>query len=171
MGRLRHNWMPLPGVSAPARQLPEVRVVADEPPHATVAGAARRVDAALPGDPVATLKTPEGSRSSELERFRRPPTRTTRTGFARALERVPTLPQLGKASRVLARAAKALFEEPELVEEHGTDVDVAALWSVLEEVAPRASVMTSAATVVSPVPEDEDAAAWSTRSTTPTTGS
>ncbi|NEB70805.1 hypothetical protein G3I39_27660, partial [Streptomyces fulvissimus] len=32
--------------------------------------------------------TPEGSRFSELERLRRPPTRTTGTAFARALERV-----------------------------------------------------------------------------------
>jgi hypothetical protein len=39
-------------------------------------------------DLVATLKTPEGSRFSELERLRRPPTRTTGTAFARALERV-----------------------------------------------------------------------------------
>ncbi|MDQ1022698.1 hypothetical protein QF035_000280 [Streptomyces umbrinus] len=59
---------------------------------------------------------------------------------------------------MLARAAKVLFEELELVEEHGTDVDVAALWAVLEEAAPRAAVMTAAATVVSMVPEDEDAA-------------
>lgn len=31
---------------------------------------------------------PEGSRFSELERLCRPPTRTTGTAFARALERV-----------------------------------------------------------------------------------
>ncbi|MFC8876929.1 MULTISPECIES: hypothetical protein [Streptomyces] len=73
-----------------ARQVSEVRKVAEKRLHATVAGAARRADPdpALPGDLVATLKTPEGSRFSELERLRRPPTRTTGTAFARALERV-----------------------------------------------------------------------------------
>ncbi|MEV4249365.1 Tn3 family transposase [Streptosporangium canum] len=69
-----------------------------------------------------------------------------------------TLPQLEKASRVLARAAKVLFEELELVEEQEADLDVAALWAVVEEVAPRAAVMTAAATVVSLVPEDENSA-------------
>lgn len=37
---------------------------------------------------MATLKTPEGSRFSELERLRRPPTWTTGTAFVRALKRV-----------------------------------------------------------------------------------
>lgn len=71
-----------------ARQVSEARTVAEKRLHATVAGAARRADPALPGDLVATLKTPEGSRFSELERLRRPPTRTTGTAFARAQERV-----------------------------------------------------------------------------------
>ncbi len=64
-------------------------------------------------------------------------------------ERLSTLPQLEKAARVLARAAKVLLQELELVEEHGADVDVAALWSAVEEGTPRAVVMTAAATVVS----------------------
>ncbi|MBD3003939.1 hypothetical protein IEJ02_07410 [Streptomyces sp. 5-10] len=59
---------------------------------------------------------------------------------------------------MLARAAKVLFEELELVEGHGTDVDVAALWAAVEEVAPRSAVMTAAARVVSLVPEDENSA-------------
>ena len=47
---------------------------------------------------MATLKTPEGARFSELERLRRPPTRTTGTAFARALERVDEIGafQLGR---------------------------------------------------------------------------
>jgi hypothetical protein len=49
-----------------------------------------------------------------------------------------------------------LFEELELVETHGADVDTAALWRAVEEVAPRAVVMSAAALVVSLVPEDED---------------
>ncbi|CAL9321988.1 hypothetical protein SUDANB180_01187 [Streptomyces sp. enrichment culture] len=73
-------------------------------------------------------------------------------------ERLSTLPQPEKASRVLARAAKVLLEELELVEEHGADLDVAALWAAVEEAAPRAAVLTAAATVVSLVPGDEGSA-------------
>ncbi|WUI33576.1 hypothetical protein OG804_06815 [Nocardia sp. NBC_00416] len=43
-------------------------------------------------------------------------------------------------------------------EEQETDLDVAALWAAVEEVAPRAAVMTAAATVVTLVPEDENSA-------------
>nr|BFE37809.1 hypothetical protein GCM10010200_100600 [Actinomadura rugatobispora] len=73
-------------------------------------------------------------------------------------ERLSTLPQLEKASRLVARVAKVLFEELELVEEQEADLDVAALWAAVEEVAPCAAVMTAAATVVSLVPEDENSA-------------
>ncbi|CAM5723846.1 hypothetical protein SBADM41S_03340 [Streptomyces badius] len=228
VGWLRRNRVLLPGVSVLARQVSEVRKVREKRLHATVAGAARRADPALPGGiPAATLKTPEGSRFWQLERLRLLLTRTTGTAFARALERVDeigayrlgrlrlsqippnrmaalaryalgakapllerlaqlkrtamltavmrhleakaidealdlfqvlmatrllntakrktekerlsTLPQLEKASRVLARAAKVLFEELELVEEHEADLDVAALWAAVEEVAPRAA--------------------------------
>jgi hypothetical protein len=244
VGWLRRNRVLLPGVSVLARQVSEVRAVAEKRVHATVAGAAHRADPALPADP-------EGGRYSELERLRRPPTRTTGTAFARSLERVDEigafqlgrlklsqippnrlaalaryglgskaaslertaepkrtamltavmrhleakaidealdlfsvlmatrlistakratdkerlsmLPQLEKASRTLARAAKVLFEELELVEVHGTDLDAAALWRAVEEVAPRAVVMSAAAMVVSLVPEDEDSAAVAMR--------
>ncbi|WP_405393899.1 Tn3 family transposase [Streptomyces gougerotii] len=246
VGWLRRHRVLLPGVSVLARKVSEVRAVAEKRLHATVARAAHRADAALPGDLVATLVTPEGARFSELERLRRPPTRTTGTAFARSLERVDeiaafqlgrvrlsqvppnrlaalaryglgskaasleraeepkrtamltavmrhleakaidealdlfqvlmatrlistakrktekdrlsTLPQLEKASRVLARAAKVLFEELELVETHDADLDTAALWAAVEEVAPRAAVMSAAALVVSLVPEDEGSA-------------
>ncbi|ALC26200.1 hypothetical protein ABE83_03210 [Streptomyces sp. CFMR 7] len=53
---------------------------------------------------------------------------------------------------MLARAAKVLLQE--LVEEQATDLDVAALRAAVEEVAPRAAVMTAAATVVTLVPEE-----------------
>ncbi len=88
VGWLRRHQVLLPGVSVLARQVSEAREVAEKRLHATVAGAARRADPALPGDLVAALKTPKGSRFSELERLRWPPTRTTGTAFARALERV-----------------------------------------------------------------------------------
>jgi hypothetical protein len=95
VGWLRRDRVLLPGVSVLARQVSEVRKVADKRLHATVAGAARRADPALPGDLVAMLKTPEGSRFSELSgcagrrrgrRVRRSPvrwsgwTRSARTG-------------------------------------------------------------------------------------------
>jgi hypothetical protein len=73
-------------------------------------------------------------------------------------EQLSTLPQLEKASRLVARAWEVMVEELELVEEHGADLDVAALWAALEEVAPRAAVTTAAATVVTQVPEDENSA-------------
>lgn len=246
VGWLRRNRVLLPGVSVLARQVSEARTIAEKRLHATVARAAVRADRELPGQLVATLVTSEGKRFSELERLRRPPTRTTGTAFARALERVDeigafglgrvrlnkippnrlaalaryglgskaagleraaepkrtamltavmrhleakaidealdlfqvlmatrlistakratdkerlsTLPQLEKASRTLARAAKVLFEELELVETHGADLDTAALWRAVEEVAPRSAVMSAAALVVSLVPEDEDSA-------------
>ncbi|MEU8310733.1 DUF4158 domain-containing protein [Actinomadura sp. NPDC048955] len=50
VGWLRRNRVLLPGVSVLARQVSEVRKVADKRLHVTVAGAARRADAALPGD-------------------------------------------------------------------------------------------------------------------------
>ncbi len=71
-----------------ARQVSEARKVAEKRLHATVAGTARRADPALPKDLVGMPKAPECSRFSELERLRQPPTRTTGTAFARALERV-----------------------------------------------------------------------------------
>ncbi|MDX3226004.1 Tn3 family transposase [Streptomyces sp. ME19-01-6] len=66
-------------------------------------------------------------------------------------ERLSTLPQLEKASRLVAPAWEVMVEELELVEEHGADLDVAALWAALEEIAPRAAMTTAAATVVTPL--------------------
>jgi len=88
VGWLRRNRVLLPGVSVLARQVAEVRGTAEQRLYATVAGAARRADGALPADLVALLDVPEGRRVSELERLRRPPTRTTGTSMAKALERV-----------------------------------------------------------------------------------
>lgn len=243
VGWLRRNRVLLPGVSVLAREVAEVRRIAEERLHATVAKEVWRADAALPGDLVATLKTPEGRRYSELERMRRPPTRTTGTAMKGALQRVEdiasfqlgrvkldkippnrlsalaryglgtkvgklervsepkrtamltavmrhleakaiddaldlfeilmatrlisaakrstdkqrlsTLPQLEKASRLVATV---FIEELELIEQTGCDVDVAALWAALEEVAPRAALSSAAVTVVSLVPEGDDTA-------------
>jgi len=88
VGWLRRNRVLLPGVSVLARQVAEVRGTAEQRLYTTVAKAARRADAALPADLVALLDVPEGRRVSELERLRRPPTRTTGRSMAKALERV-----------------------------------------------------------------------------------
>ncbi|MFB6717087.1 MULTISPECIES: Tn3 family transposase [unclassified Streptomyces] len=98
VGWLRRNRVLLPGVSALVRQVAEVRTVAERRLYATVAGAARRADRSLPADLVALLQVPEGRRISELERLRRPPTRTTGTSMAKALERVDEISafQLGR---------------------------------------------------------------------------
>lgn len=88
VGWLRRNRVLLPGVSVLARQVAEVRAIAEKRLHATVAKAAWRADPALPGDLVALLKTPEGKRYSYLEQLRRPPTRTTGTAMKGALQRV-----------------------------------------------------------------------------------
>nr|WP_206282495.1 DUF4158 domain-containing protein [Streptomyces rhizosphaericus] len=97
VGWLRWHRVLLPGVSVLARQVAEVRAIADRRLHTTVAKATRRADATLPGDLVATLKTPEGKRYSELERIR-PPTRTTGTAMKAALQRVDDIAafQLGR---------------------------------------------------------------------------
>nr|WP_234332063.1 Tn3 family transposase [Streptomyces sp. NRRL F-5650] len=91
VGWLRRNRVLLPGVSVLARQVAEVRGIAEKRLHATVAKAARRADPALPGDLMALLKTPEGKRYSYLEQLRRPPTRTTGTAMKNALQRVDAI--------------------------------------------------------------------------------
>ncbi|MEU9888762.1 hypothetical protein [Sphaerisporangium sp. NPDC051011] len=71
------------------------------------------------------LKTPEVGRVSELERLRRPPTRTTGTAIARALERVDEISafQLGRLklsqippNRLAALARYALGSKAPLLE-------------------------------------------------------
>ncbi|MEV8181407.1 DUF4158 domain-containing protein [Specibacter sp. NPDC078692] len=94
-GWLRRHWVLLPGVNVLARQVSEVRAIAEKRLHATVAKAALRADPALPGNLVATLKTPEDTRYSELERMRRPPTRTTGTAMKGALQRVEDIAAFG----------------------------------------------------------------------------
>ena len=92
---LRRHRVLLPGVSVLARQVAEVRASAEARLHRTVAGAACRADAGLPGVLIDLLDVPEGRRFSELERLRRRPTRTTGTGMAKALERVEEISAFG----------------------------------------------------------------------------
>ena len=240
---LRGNRVLLPGVSVLARQVSEVRTVAENRLHAAVAKATMRADPALPAELAALLVVPDDGRFSHLEKLRRPPTRTTGTAMARALDRVneisafqlgrvnltsvpvnrlstlaryglaskaasieraadpkktalmtavvrsleaaaiddaldlfsvlmasrvispakratdkerlSMLPQLERASRTVARASKVLIEELERVEEHQVDLDVAALWRAVEEVATRAQVSSAVALIHVLVPEDD----------------
>jgi hypothetical protein len=70
-----------------------------------VANAVRRADPGLPAAMARLLVVPEGKRLSELERLRQPPTRSTGTAMARALERVDEISsfQLGRVN--LSRSA------------------------------------------------------------------
>lgn len=103
---LRRDRVPLPGVSVLARQVAEVREVAEARLYATVAQAARCADPDLLADLVATLAVPEGRRFPELERLRRPPTRTTGPAMVRALERVDEISafRLGRLGGIGQRA-------------------------------------------------------------------
>jgi hypothetical protein len=92
---LRRNRVLLPGASVLARQVAEARAVADRRLHTTVSRALRRADPSLPVALVALLDVPEGARFSELERLRRPPTRSTGTAMARAMERVEEIAAFG----------------------------------------------------------------------------
>lgn len=62
-------------------------------------------------------------------------------------DRLSALARLEKASRVVTAVWRVLCGELGLVEEHGTDLDVAALWRAVESVAPRDEVNAAAATV------------------------
>lgn len=88
VGWLRRNRVLLPGVSVLAREVAEVRRIAENRLHTTVAKAARRANLSLAGDLVALLKTPEGKRYSYLKQLRQPPTRTMGTAMRNALQRV-----------------------------------------------------------------------------------
>nr|WP_199847564.1 MULTISPECIES: hypothetical protein [unclassified Streptomyces] len=102
---------------------------------------------ALPGELVATLKTPEGSRFSELERLRRPPTGTTGTAFARALERVDEIGayRLGRLrlsqippNRMAALARYALGSKAPLLERVAEPKRTAMLTAVMRHLEAKA---------------------------------
>jgi hypothetical protein len=85
---LRKHRLLLPGVTVLVRQVAEARTAAERRLYDAVASAARRADPDLPYDLAKLLDVPDGARFSELERLRRPPTRSTGTAMVRALERV-----------------------------------------------------------------------------------
>lgn len=73
-------------------------------------------------------------------------------------QRLAGLPRLEKASRTIARAGRVLLEELAAAEAANEPVDVAALWSALEAVAPRAVVVEAIGIVEELVPEDDGSA-------------
>lgn len=100
---LRRNRVLLPGVSVLARQVSEARAVAERRLYETVAKAARKADRTLAPALVALLEVPEGKRVSELERLRTPPTKSTGTAMARAMERVEEISAFGMGRVNLSR--------------------------------------------------------------------
>ncbi len=100
---LRRNRVLLPGVHVLARQVSAARTAAEDRLHATVARATRRADPALSPALVGLLAVPAGQRRSELERLRRPPTRSTGTAMARALDRVNEISGFGLGRVNLSR--------------------------------------------------------------------
>ena len=75
--------MLLPGITALIRLVSKVRE------------AAAQTDPALPGRLLASLRVPAGVRFSEMESWRRPPTRVSGPGLVRALDRAADLAGLG----------------------------------------------------------------------------
>jgi len=100
---LRRNRVLLPGVHVLARQVSAARTAAEDRLHATVARATRRADPALSPALVGLLAVPAGQRRSELERLRRPPTRSTGRVMARALDRVNEISGFGLGRVNLSR--------------------------------------------------------------------
>lgn len=80
-------------------------------------------------------------------------------------DRLSTLPRLEKASRLVAAVWRVLGKETGLAEDHGTDLDGAALWQAVESVAPREEANAAAATVEELVPPGDDAAEAAVRAT------
>jgi len=75
-----------------------------------------------------------------------------------AEQRLAMLPRLEKASKTVARAGRALLDALGAAEGAGGRLDVAALWSAVELVAPRAVVVEAIGVVEELVPEDDGSA-------------
>src|SRR5664280_1126778 len=80
VGWLRRARVLLPGITVLIRRM-----------HATLAAATAQTDPALPGRLLASLRVPAGVRFSEMESWRRPPTRVSGPGLVRALDRAADL--------------------------------------------------------------------------------
>jgi hypothetical protein len=95
VGWLRRGRVLLPGISVLTRLIATVREAAAERMHAALAAAAAGVDPALPVRLRASLRVPPGTRFSEMESWRRSPTRVSGPGLVKALDRAADLAGLG----------------------------------------------------------------------------
>lgn len=77
---------------------------------------------------------------------------------ASAEQRLAMLPRLEKASKTVARAGRVLLDQLAAAELSGERLNVAALWSAVERVAPRALVVDAIALVEELVPDDDGSA-------------
>lgn len=73
---------------------------------------------------------------------------------AAAAERLAKMPELEKASRVLARVGARLLR---VLEESSEQVDVAAAWAALEQVAARGRIVDAVPKIDAPVPDESGA--------------
>ena len=95
VGWLRRARVLLPGITMLIRLVATVREAAAERMHATLAAAAAGVDPALPQRLRVSLTVPPGARFSEMESWRRAPTRVSGPGLVQALDRAADLAGLG----------------------------------------------------------------------------
>lgn len=95
VGWLRRARVLLPGITVLIRLVSTVREAAAERMHATLAASAVATDPALPARLLMSLRVPAGVRFSEMESWRRPPTRVSGPGLVKALDRAADLSGLG----------------------------------------------------------------------------
>lgn len=95
---LRQHGVLLPGVSVLTRLVVQYRQRAAQQLHTAVTQAATEADSDLPSRLTGLLTVPGSSRSSELERLRRGPTRVSGRSMTEALHRAWELRQLGTAA-------------------------------------------------------------------------
>lgn len=91
VGWLRRHRVLLPGISVLTRQVTTVREAAAARAHTVLAEAAAAVDLMLPGRLRAALAVLPGMRFSELESWRRAPSRVSGPGMVAALDRASDL--------------------------------------------------------------------------------
>ena len=98
VGWLRRHLVLLPGISVLMRLINSVRDDASTRLHGTLVEACEQYDVDLAGRLLETLKVGDGSRLSELELWRRSPTRVSGVAMARALQRTTSIIGVGAGS-------------------------------------------------------------------------
>jgi TnpA family transposase len=94
VGWLRRNRVLLPGITVLTRLVSTIRDFAADRMHSLLASAADAVDPMLAGRLRASLTVPEGSRFSEMQSWRRSPTRVSGPALVNALDRALELEAL-----------------------------------------------------------------------------